>query len=175
MEKVLIIGAVKCGTTSLAKYLSEEYEVVRNVNLFTREDGPQIWNNKYPEHKPIVILRDPAQRAYSDWLHRYRRHFTDDNFDTYVMKRIHPDKLNDMSTYYNMGDLDIIRMSNYEYWLNNWKETPLEVYQLETLLKENTFPHENKGSGLLINDYARKVVDNLLIIEKERVRMNNAT
>jgi len=177
MRKILIIGVVKGGTTSLEAYFRKHVNVeylIRNVNLFTNELGPSIYHHKYPDYEPHVILREPAQRAYSDWGHRYSRHFTNKGFEDYLMDRISEDELKSQQRYYDMGDLDLVRMSNYEYWLHLWKDIPLVRHDLEEMETDTFFPHKNRGTVGDIDEYNRKTFENLLIIEKERVRMSNA-
>ena len=65
--KYIIIGARKCGTTSLEVFLNMQgYNVVRREQLFTKKDGYKLYNQEFREYTPIVILRNPVDRAYYD-------------------------------------------------------------------------------------------------------------
>jgi sulfotransferase family protein len=125
MPDFLIIGAQRCGTTSLYKYLTEHPLVVsalmktKGVHFFdTRYDKGVDWYRAHfptslyrrwfrrchgadlvtgeaspyylfhphvpyrvathvPQAKIIVMLRDPIERAYSQWQHELSRGFED--------------------------------------------------------------------------------------------------
>ncbi len=104
----LLLGAAKCGTTSLAYYLSQhrsvffsepkeptffEAEWERGLDHYWRTyfagwsgqpaigEG-RVWNlylpfvparirEALPHAKLVALLRDPVERAYSHWWHRY--------------------------------------------------------------------------------------------------------
>jgi hypothetical protein len=106
----LLLGAAKCGTTSLAYYLSQHPDVCfsdpkepiffeaeyergldhywqkyfqawsgeraigegRPWNLYLPFVAPRI-HESLPEARLIALLRDPVERVYSHWWHRYSR------------------------------------------------------------------------------------------------------
>lgn len=123
LPEVLIIGAQRCGTTSLYKYLAEHplfvpatlgtkgvhffdthydrgmgwyrshfpsslyrrrFRATHGADMLTGEGSPYyLFHPQVPyriaEHLPqaklIVILRDPVERAYSQWQHELSRGF----------------------------------------------------------------------------------------------------
>jgi hypothetical protein len=125
MPEFLIIGAQRCGTTSLYKYLAEHplfvsatlgtkgvhffdthygnglawyrahfpttarrrwFHACHGADLITGEASPYYLFHPHapyriardlPEAKLIVLLRDPVERAYSQWQHELTRGFED--------------------------------------------------------------------------------------------------
>ncbi|HLF41350.1 MAG TPA: sulfotransferase domain-containing protein [Acidimicrobiia bacterium] len=123
LPEVLIIGAQRCGTTSLYRYLSEHpqfapatlgtkgvhffdnrydrglgwyrahfpttitrrrFRAVHGADMITGEGSPYYLFHPHvpyriaedlPEAKLIVMLRDPVERAYSQWQHELSRGF----------------------------------------------------------------------------------------------------
>lgn len=106
----LLLGAAKCGTTSLAHYLAQHPEICfsdpkepvffeaqyelgldwywrryfckwsgepaagegRPWNLYLPYVAPRI-RESLPEARLLVLLRDPVERVFSHWWHRYSR------------------------------------------------------------------------------------------------------
>jgi len=160
---MLIIGAHKCGTTSLQKYYEDRgCDVVRNTQLFTRWDGPEIYKRKYPDFIPVVILRDPVERAWSDYHHRLRRDMVPVDF-TYEMYCRHS------SIYYNnylkQGELNIIQISKYKQWLDIWHDINPLVLRLEEMKHNEGFGTANDGWHIGITEeqkkFTRELIDNL--------------
>ena len=140
-QKMLIIGAHKCGTTSLQRYYEARgCDVVRNTQLFTRWDGPEVYKRKYSDRIPVVILRDPIERAWSDYHHRLRRDLihSDVDYKTYCNRSSQP-----FQNYMIQGELNIIEISKYKQWLKNWHEVDPLVLQLEEMIGEVDFPLDN--------------------------------
>ena len=123
-----ILGAAKCGSSSLYRYLDQhpdiafstpkepiffEAEYEKGLDYYTATYFPN-WNGEqrigearhrnlylpyvpqrlydsYPEAKLIVILRNPIERAFSDWLMRRRSGHESLDFDAAIssdLKRI---------------------------------------------------------------------------------------
>jgi len=141
---MLIIGAHKCGTTSLQKYYEARgCDVIRNTQLFTRWDGPEIFKSKYSDRVPVVILRNPVKRAWADYNHRLRRDMIpgEMNYETYC----------EYSTKYScdylkLGELNIIEISKYQQWLDLWKDINPLVLWLEKMKDEIGFSWYNEGA-----------------------------
>jgi len=142
---MLIIGAHKCGTTSLQSYYEGQgCDVIRNTQLFTRWDGPAIYKKKYKEFIPVVILRDPVERAFADYHHRLRRDMIENDMpyeDYCISKDIFPDHEN--YDYLKLGELNIIEISKYKQWLDNWHDINPLVLQLSEMKHDDGFPTLN--------------------------------
>ncbi len=143
--KYLIVGCRKCGTTSLEKYLKAKHgedNVKREERFFTRYDGPCVYEEKFLDYKPVIILRDPVERAWSDY-----------NYQKYKMRegvactegdqliRACGEARYDPVT----GERGIILQSQYEDWMKKWKKFNPLVYHLEDVSKRKEFPHEWKN------------------------------
>lgn len=144
---MLIIGAHKCGTMSLQKYYEAKgNEVIRNTQLFTRWDGPDVYKRKYKDYLPVVILRDPVERAWADYHHRLRRDMINErifhNYEEYCKNQ-----MDDGPTmgYLSLGELNIIEISKYQQWLDNWHDINPLALSLEEMRYDDDFPKVNSG------------------------------
>ena len=64
----IIVGVQKSGTTSLGKYMRDlGYEVIEDERNFLNIDKAK--NHDYSNYTPIVVTRNPIERAWSD--HNY--------------------------------------------------------------------------------------------------------
>lgn len=62
----MIVGVQKCGTTSLGKYLRDKgYDVIESEKYFLDIDF--ALNHDYSNYTPIIITRNPIERAWSDY------------------------------------------------------------------------------------------------------------
>ena len=164
---MLIIGAHKCGTMSLQKhYEAQGCDVVRNTQLFTRWDGPKVYKRKYADFIPVVILREPVERAWADYHHRLRRDMIEHDipYEQYCkMKDIYPNHEN--HDYLKLGELNIIEISKYKQWLDNWHEINPLVLRLEEMKHDDGFPTFNAGWHVGITQeqqkFTRDLIDNL--------------
>jgi len=137
--KYVIIGGRKCGTTSLEVFLNMQgFNVVRREQLFTKTDGFKLYCQEFSDYRPILILRDPTERAYSDWKYAVQEKRTKLNYRDYCL-----DKNN-----YNpgLGELNPIIQSQYTKWFKNWN-LKIEVMTLEDMKKVQGFPKLNNTDG----------------------------
>lgn len=136
--KYLIVGARKCGTTSLEKFMKDAgIDVKRHEQLFTRIDGVDYFLSHYNDRIPIVILRNPIDRIESDWQYDSFGGFPKpDRFESYCLRQ-----------HYNetWGERNPVLQSYYKKWLNNWKKIPsLTIINFHVMIRNGDFPHENK-------------------------------
>lgn len=140
--KYCIIGGRKCGTTSLQKYLkSKGVEVERREQLFTKYDGFNIYSQEFSEYQPILILREPVDRCFSDWKYAVKTHRTKLKYRDYCIE-----------SNYNpgLGELNPLSQSNYKKWLEPWKN--IIGFRFEDLIKIPEFPKENQTDGEISNE-----------------------
>ncbi len=163
---MLIIGAHKCGTTSLQRYYEARgCDVVRNTQLFTRWDGPEVYTRKYSDRIPVVILRDPIERAWSDYHHRLRRDMIKDDmsYEHYCKtKDIMPNPKEDPFDYLRLGELNIIEISKYKQWLKNWHDIDPLVLQLEQMQQQEDFGRVNTHWHIGITQEQKKFTRELI-------------
>ncbi len=189
LPNFIIIGAMKSGTTSLYKYMSEHpcilpasYDEIgffdSNFHLgfnwyrsmfprkkqmqmvkenkgisLTGEDTPfYFWNiesrdriKKYlPKIKLIVILRNPVDRAFSEFNNKIRNEELDVNFETYVKKEIQElmDDPIDISKFSHSSS--IISRGIYVTQLEMW----YELFPRNQILILNTNDLMNKSNKI---------------------------
>jgi len=62
----IIVGVQKSGTTSLAKYMRDKgYDVIEAEKHFLNVEFAT--NHDYSNYTPIIITRNPIERAWSDY------------------------------------------------------------------------------------------------------------
>jgi len=151
--KYIIIGGRKCGSTSFEKYLKEKnIDVIRVEQLFTKLDGFEIYQREYNDRQPIVILRNPVDRAYSDWKYSFKKNRTKLNYRDYCL---------DTANYSQaIGELNPIIQSKYSIWLKKWN-IKLDILSLEEMKTISDFPLENTTKGK-ISDIDRKWTEDKL-------------
>ena len=150
--KYVIIGGRKCGTTSLELFLKiQGFDVVRREQLFTKNDGFKLYEQEFYDRQPILILRNPIDRAYSDWKYARQEKRTELNYRDYC-------ELENYNA--GLGELNPIKQSNYKQWFKNWNIT-LDIFQLEDMQKVKDFPKINSTDGE-ISEYDRNYTEDKL-------------
>lgn len=119
-KKYMIVGVKKSGTQSFNKFLlNRGYDVECYEGRFTLSE---FYTNHDYSRIPLVIIRDPVERAWSDY-----NYFKD--YDPPV----------------NTNGLDdSIDVSDYEKYLKFWD---CIVYKLEDLMLLPDFPKENENTN----------------------------
>lgn len=115
-KKYMIVGVRKSGTQSLKKYLIDKGF---NIECFEgRFSLPEYYNTHDYSRIPIVILRDPVERAWADY--------------EYFKEYNPPMNPNGLS--------DSIEVSKYDKYLKYWNCIILSLEKLEQL---TDFPKVN--------------------------------
>ena len=71
-KKYSIVGAPKCGTSSFGEYLRQKgFDVTEDELYFTDKK-----NYNQNDREPLVSLRDPVERAWSDYIFFHEIHPT---------------------------------------------------------------------------------------------------
>ena len=150
--KYVIIGGRKCGTTSLEVFLNMQgYDVVRREQLFTKTDGYDQYSHEFSDRQPILILRNPIERAYSDWKYALQEKRTTLSYKEYCeTPNYHP----------SLGELNPLEQSNYKKWFKNW-DMEIDLMSLEDMKKVKGFPELNTTEGE-ISDKDREWTKNRL-------------
>jgi len=150
--KYVIIGGRKCGTTSLEVFLNMQgFNVVRREQLFTKNDGYELYNQEFSEYQPILILREPVDRAFSDWKYSVQEKRTELNFREYCLTENYSPSL---------GELNPIKQSKYKKWFMNWN-IELEIMSLEHMQKQKGFPRINTTEGEISEEDRKWTKDKL--------------
>ncbi len=133
--KYIIIGCRKCGTTSLEKHMKARGDdVVRWEQLFTRTDGVAQYEAKHKDRKPVIILRDPVERTWSDF--QYQHHMKREGLPKDLGEACKEHRYDPV-----MGERGILLQSQYSLWMENWKKFKPIVYWLEDAIQWANFPH----------------------------------
>ena len=135
--KYIIIGCRKCGTTSLEKYMKEKWhaDVIRWEQLFTRIDGVAEYEAKYSDRKPVIILRDPVERTWSDF--QYQHKMKQEGLPKDLAGACKEHRYDPV-----MGERGVLLQSQYALWIKAWKKFDPIIYHLEAIREEEGFPHE---------------------------------
>ena len=136
-----MIGFPKCGQTSLAEYLIKRLGgefVADRAEIIWREDGlKQFEENGYLEnnYRPVIIIRDPIERIWSDWNH-LGRGYGFATFEEYLANE---------KPIGGFGEYNPIKRSNYDKWIKQWAKYNPIVLELEQMMLNPNFKHRNKG------------------------------
>lgn len=138
----IIIGMKKCSTTSLEKWMNENgHDVIRDVVLaqegdigsYGRTDGVNIYKRCYPHRRPIIILREPIKRIFSQY-HYKQNHQQGDKFE--IRQKTLKEAIDKHP--------ELLDVSNYYKYLSKWQRfNPLILY-FEDIIKWKDFPWETK-------------------------------
>lgn len=141
--KYIIIGGRKCGTTSLEVFLNMQgFNVIRRERLFTNENGFKMWKQEFSDYQPIVIIRNPVNRAYSDWKYAIQEKRTKLNYRDYCLLE---------QSGSSSGELNPIKQSQFHKWFLKW-DTELEIMTLEDMQNVKGFPKLNNVDGLISDE-----------------------
>jgi len=122
-------------TTSLQTYLRKQFgeeNVGRMERLFTRIDGPDEFQKEYSDYIPVIILRDPVERAWSDFWYQQTHN---EGIPKGLEEAIKEKRYDPMS-----GERNIIRTSYYGKWLKGWRKYNPIVYWLRDAQRWEGFP-----------------------------------
>lgn len=172
LPNFIIIGAGKCGTTSLFHYLFQHPEIYmcpKKETFFFLDEASRLKNKKWgavvnldeykglfkdapenrligeisttyysepnaaksihevvPDTKVIAILRDPSNRAFSDYLMHHRFHIKDKPFESLITSNEYYVKLgfyySQLINYFEIFDEKDIKILLYEDLLHNPQE-----------------------------------------------------
>ena len=122
--KFLIIGAFKCGQTSLVKYLKNRFkcEVLKLECIYNQNLPNKDWVKTYKDYTKIIIIRRDENRAL---LSNWRFFEAGMQLDEYK-------KLNE-------GKYD------YYKWIKKWSIVNPIVLELEDMKLNPNFSNENKN------------------------------
>lgn len=141
--KYLVIGFPKCGQTSLAEYLHKRFGSENNADrgeIIWKPDGIELFEkNGYAEnYRPVIIIRDPIKRIWSDWNH-LGRGYGFKTFEEYLQNK-------KQEGFGGLGEYNPVKRSNYEKYIKRWAKYDPIVLELEEMQKNPNFPHHNKGT-----------------------------
>lgn len=130
-KKYSIVGAPKSGTSSLGEFMRREmYDVTEDELYFD-----DIEHYPHTDRIPIVILREPIERAWSDYL--FFGSTPEANFHTTLK--------------------ECCEWSKYGKHLKNWPNAI--IFYFEDLIQLPDFPHHNRNPKKpKIDEASRKII-----------------
>jgi len=153
-DKVVIVGCQKCGTTSLLKWLQQYFpneNLFRNETWFHRKDGVKEYLKYCSDYRPVIILRDPVERAWSEYNYQIKRK---------IYTHSYPDAIEKLGYDEVVGETNPIAQSCYLRWIETWMEFRPIILHLEQMQKILDFPKKNQ------NEYD-PMPENLRILTKK--------
>lgn len=148
-----IVGVSKCGTTSTQKYLqSLGFSVNKSDGWFDKPKFIENWGKNWSTENrvPLVILRDPVERAWSHYHYMFQNKPVAETDDDIKAERLEL----------------VSRLSCYTQWLGEWIDKGAVVLWYEDLVELPNFPHENKTRMKPeLDDTSRALIDNFIMDE----------
>ena len=126
----VIVGFPKCGTQSLMKYLHKNGIdcLSREAWIFMGQQGIEYYKKHCSNYAPIIVTRNPVERAWSDYWHTIQL-----NKDIGLTETTRKKLLEKVS-----------RSSFYDKNIHLWNKLSPIMLRFESLLEQKDFPQENK-------------------------------
>lgn len=150
-----IVGVSKSGTTSATKFLTTRgYTVDKCDGWFDKPTFQESYGKtvKTENHTPIIIMRDPVERAWSHYHYMFQNKPVEDT-DEHIKK----ERLEQVS-----------RLSCYTEHVMNWLDVDPDtvIFWYEDLIELDDFPHENKTIVKPeLDELNRKYIENYIMDE----------
>ncbi len=162
-KHIAIIGAPKCGTCSLQKYLQERFPdktVVRTESIFKGERGVKEFKDNHSDKVAVIITRDDVKRIWSQYNYFALQ-------DKMTLKEYLEYDLRDKEDIFaSLGKGNPIKQAQWDYWFKIWEEVNPIITTLEECQKLEGFPHENKTADRRhypdITDEDRELIERYL-------------
>jgi len=163
--KYVIIGVSKSGTTSLFKYLDDRHvHVIKSDGWFFGSNSDVIRRDEnLKDYRPIIIFRNPIQRAWSHfwWMTRTKK---------------------EKDTPKEVLDIRLEKASRYSFYLKNldkWLDLDPIILSFEIVRSIKNFPIENnniqnkkiltKNDSILIQKYINQEREEYIQEQKKLV------
>lgn len=134
-KRYMIVGSPKSGTNSLMEYMiNNGFDIIKNDLAFCNQE--RVLEEDI-DRIPIIVLRNPIERAWSDFNFFDNVHFTLE---------------------------EACEWSKYEKHIKLWNN-PI-IFQFEELIKIKDFPNKNKNlNKKKLDEVTRKKIQNILLEE----------
>ena len=126
----VIVGFPKCGTQSLVEFLHKNRIdcLSREAWIVIGQQGVEYYNNHCSAYTPIIITRNPVERAWSDYWYTIQL-----NKDEGLTETKRKELLEKVS-----------RDSFYDKNIHFWKKLKPVILRFESLLQQVGFPQETQ-------------------------------
>ena len=156
-DKVNVIGFSKCGTTALTNYLfSKGLKVSQSEFLiYKKDEGIKIFNDITPDFTPVVIIRNPADKLWSEY--HYRPHFKDMTFNEFLNFRD--------EDWRGVGLHNPIAGVNYQHYIEHWEKSTgkkLDVLNLDDIKHIIPKMNENDKKPIMADKIKKEIIKELL-------------
>lgn len=162
-KHLAIVGAPKCGTNSLQKYLKTLFpdkEVIRTETLFKGKHGVDDFKKNHSNKVPIIITRNDVDRIWSQY------HYFDLKNRMTLKEYLEYNIRDKDDIFKGWGKGNPIKQAQWKYWIDIWKELNPIIVTLEECMKLEGFPHDNKTELLRsypkINKEERELIEEAL-------------
>ena len=151
INKVLIIGFPKCGSSSLRTYLTKKF-----VNVISFQDASLYdsdWESKclgkckQPNTLPVIIIRDPYERIWSAywWSKKWG---VDISFEEFLSRKgdgvtLSPEDRVDISA----GISNPVEACDFWKYIKKAEACNPLILRFEDMIRLGCFPHEAKTDG----------------------------
>lgn len=126
----VVVGFPKCGTQSLVEYLHKNgFDCLsREAWIVLGQQGVEYYKKHCAEYIPIIVTRNPVDRAWSDYWYTIQL-----NKDEGLTETKRKELLEKVS-----------RQSFYDKNIHFWDEFKPVNLRFESLVEQEDFPQENK-------------------------------
>lgn len=157
-DKVNVIGFSKCGTTALTNYLFSKGLKVSHSEflIYKKEEGIKIFNEITPDFTPVVIIRNPADKLWSEY--HYRPHFKNMTFDEFLDFRD--------ESWRGVGLHNPLEGVNYQDYIEYWENSTgkkLEILNLDDIKDIMPKMNENYKKPMMADKVKKEIVKELLL------------
>jgi hypothetical protein len=147
-DKMVIVGFSRSGQTALSRYLHcSMTEIAPN--------GTKEYLEKYYPRQPIIITRNPVDRIWS--AYNYHGMFKNMSFEDFLDFKD--------ERWQGVSCNDVIAMSDYEKYIEPYREFDVKVYRLEDMMDKPGFSDWRGKSDKKIPKEYRDMIESRL---KER-------
>lgn len=159
-DDYIIVGVSKCGTTSAHKFFTKRgYSMEKCDGWFHLKDYIDDFGLSHATQNkiPIIILRDPVERAWSHYHYMFQNKPVDETETELKRSRLE----------------QVARKSYYKPWIDAWTKRahdlgiePVILYY-EDLLAVEGFPHENETKVKPeMTDMHRELIESYIALEE---------
>ena len=192
MQGIIVMGFLKCGTTSFLSYLQNLYDkdVADQAGFYPPDFREKISRREWcylpfeeqikrfkhqfgdpANFKICFITRDPVERIWSGW-EAWNHYFIGYTFEEYlnIDSEEYKKRYGNKGLSY-LGEINPIKQVDYWKWITPWMKEyghkVIEVYTLEGLRPHPDFPQTNSLKKSQVPENRRELVEKYLKKEKK--------
>lgn len=129
-DKYVILGFSRCGTTALSHYLKCGHPEIGY-------NGTEEYLKNYSQCTPVFLTRHPVDRIWS--MYNYHNYFMNYTFEDFLNFK--------NPLWHGVGMNDCIEQSDYDKYIEPFKEFGALVYRLEDMIRMPDYPKDHRGQS----------------------------